>query len=428
MSKHAGVTLCRAMVETRRISAPSGGDLGDKMRRVMLYIIYNTGVYLQGLDATEESARRLIPTTPIELAACTARMEATTCCQTRSCIWAFLSMVSSALPTSIIALSPPVSVAPVMRGAALQNMQRARLIAFIVAACSEPVYNLSGRFCPANAQRALEADTAIPVLSLVAACLSLYNCFTDVALAHMRSDGSDCYLLDLCTCAMNVAVAATVPANTARISLVEAREMNMPTAAISGGGGGEIHAHKHARAIAGLAVGDSMEACVEDVRSRFDAAACTALRAQTAGRPDTDFCLPFGHDYLNTEAHDGAMGVLNDHALPILLVCDDTPIGRIVDPTMCIFLYPVPPRVAGIMLAQAADSGHAFLVDCARSGAVASIEVARRATGRATVVTDSGEAWGMDFDITEESTRRLLNFLFAHMSPPAEDAFQFYAF
>lgn len=426
MSKHAGVTLCRAMVETHRISVPSGGIRSDKMRRAMLHIIYNIGIYLQSLDATEEGARRLVPTTPAELAVCTRHIEVSTCCQVRSCIWSFLSMISSALPVSIIAQSPPVLVAPMMRTSTLQHLQRMRLIAFIVAACSEHVYDLGGRFCSANVQRVLEADTTIPAVSLVAACLSLYNCFTDVALAHMRPDGNDCFLLDLCTHAMEVVVNATVPANTARLSPAEAREINMPTASLNGGD--EIHPHMYARAAAGLAVGNSMHLCIEDVRSRFDAAVCTALRAKDVGRPNTDFCLPFGHDYLNTEPHDGPMGVRNDRVLPLLLVSGNEPIEDIVDPTLCIFLYPVPPRVAGIVLAQAADSGHAFLVDCMRGKNVASVEVAQRMVGRATVVADNGSVWGADFNITEMGTRHLLRFLRTYMDPPADDVFYFYAF
>ncbi len=85
-------------------------------------------------------------------------------------------------------------------------MQRQCLVVFIGACCSTEVYGLDDNvFSQERVVNELFADARISTRSLAVACLSLYNCFSDVALMHLSED-TDQLLLRICNEAMLRAV------------------------------------------------------------------------------------------------------------------------------------------------------------------------------------------------------------------------------
>lgn len=380
------------------------------MARITLQYIYNVAAAQRKLVGVRGAENRLVPSNRTALAEICRSITGKNCTASgASAVWSFLGDVISALPRSpgsVMERSAPTPV--IVSENDLEKAQRARLVEFIVACCSEKVYGLKGRFAPANAHEVLTNEEMISTRSLVAACCSLYNCFTDIALAHMSRDSSDCYLVDLCTAAMQAAVDAcpeaaassiAVPrANLACLSLVED-----PTADVV-----------RARATSGLAAASCRQSCVDGVRSRIARAAADAMSGIGSARPSSSFSLPFSYDYIDSDIpNDPTIGMLGDTALPMLIISAETKnytTRRPDQPAFCAFLHPFSVEAMRALLLAASETHKAFIVEGAVSDRLVALEINPERRVRCTAFKRDGKSGSQEiFLLTEAGAAHALH-------------------
>lgn len=435
MAKHSGETLSAALVHTHRISSPANDQKENKQCRMVLYYLFNARVWMESLHLKTEQLPRLVPRNMDVLGRVVRSIPVKECQKhNRKGVWSFLSLVSQTIaPGDAIqmACATPVSLAG-------EGRSRSFLVDFIVAACSPAVYNLRGRFAPEAVQSVLESNQMLSLRSLAVTCCSLYNCFTDMAIAHLKADGCDDFLLDLCGAAMMAAVEEVCQADSVAVTEERLREANIPMAYESP----EKTSAMEQRVSAGLLAGGRLEECVRFVRARFTSAAVEALHANDSQFPSVHYSLPFSYDHMD-EPEDtprGAMlGMRDKRALPLCVVGPkeaEKALGRLSEEeeSVYLFVHPMPPSVLLTMLRQACEQRRAFLVDTRRPNCIAVItfDCGDAAKVRCSVVKELGRTKEAgEWPLTLAGAEDLLRALGAEMQRDAEEddslVFNFYS-